>query len=674
MTTPTSPPTVLRVVEDGGLAAMVGSLRTHAVAAAEVRDPKVLLFIHELLLASIPELLLDPVSPSSQRIPAVLEVLRREIGTHTERGQGLLRAMSTDESVLLHLYRETLGWGPAQPYLDDERVQEVKINGTQIMVQEDGSDFVTVPEHFTDADQPLQRALLLASRFQVPINATTPQGTLPLAHGTRMHVTVPPCTPRGTGLICIRRGRRYAWALDDIYQRGGFSAEIHALLLLFARAKCSFIIAGETGCGKTALLESIINSWPGQPHVITIEDNTLEINVRHAAWTRELVRTNYEPRAFGRAAKEALRQTPTVVAPGETRGDEAGAILTIAVSGHAILTTLHAKSCQAAIQRFADCAAMPGAYVYEGRRENALEDACDNIEVVIHIEKMGGRRFISEVVLLDGVVRDGSHVRPRMVPLTEMQVDDDGMLTWPVQAVAEGDVLRWVDGDDRTPVALAQKFRLLKAERRVRAAPTSRAAVEDALVRAQQAVRSGQVELALATLRRAWLERHDPQLVTAAAYALEADSARMDDATTASAALGSAIEALIRRRLWGAARIRLGAAQADLVLTAAVSPAGRWESLALVVAQGQEADREVFERVGRARRSLDSGADPNEVIALLGREQGDRISPEAALAAVTVRRDALVLLVDRGEAEPRLLDATEARIRQLVAQQEESHA
>ncbi|MEI8167835.1 MAG: ATPase, T2SS/T4P/T4SS family, partial [Chloroflexales bacterium] len=548
----------------------------------------------------------------------------------------------------------------AQSYLDDARVQEVKINGTQIMVQEDGSDFVIVPERFAHPDQPLQRALLLSSRLQVPINENNPQGTLPLAHGTRMHVTAPPCTPKGVGLICIRRGRSYAWVLDDIYQRGGFSAEIRDLLLLFARAKCSFLIAGETGCGKTALLESIVNSWPGQPHVITIEDNTLEINVKHAAWTRELVRTNYEPRAFGRAAKEALRQTPTVVAPGETRAEEAGAILTIAVSGHAILTTLHAKSCQAAIQRFADCAAMPGSYIYEGRRGNALDDACDNIEVVIHIEKMGGRRFISEIVLLNGVVRDGASVRPRMVTLTEMQVHEDGTLTWPVQAVAEGDVLRWVDGPDRTPSALAQKFRLLKAERQVRSAPTTRAAVEDALVRAQQAVQSGQIELALATLRRAWVERHDPRLVTAAAYALETDSERMAAAAAASDAVGVEIDALLRRRQWGEARLRLEQAQADLVLTAATFPAGRWEALRAVVDQGQEADREVLERAGRARRALDSGTDSYEVLVLLGREHGDRISSEAARFAVTVRRDALRVLVDRGEVEPRLLDAAEA--------------
>ncbi|MEI8166994.1 MAG: hypothetical protein WCG26_11465, partial [Chloroflexales bacterium] len=101
MTTSASaaPSTVLRVVEDGGLAALVGTTRaTGATVVTDLRDPDVLLFVHELLLATIPETLLDPVAPAALRIPAVLEVLRREIGMQAERGQGLLRGLPTDEA------------------------------------------------------------------------------------------------------------------------------------------------------------------------------------------------------------------------------------------------------------------------------------------------------------------------------------------------------------------------------------------------------------------------------------------------------------------------------------------------------------------------------------------------------------------------------------------------
>jgi Flp pilus assembly CpaF family ATPase len=635
-----------------------------------VRAPEVLQAVRDLLKTKLPAELLDPVAPSSERTPAVLEVLRRAIGEQTEQG-GPLRSLPTDEPTLLTMFRETIGWGPAQAYLDDERVQEVKINGTQIMVQEDGADFVLVPERFGNPEQVLERAFLLADRLNVPLDRTHPQGTLPLAHGTRMHVTIPPCTPLHTALVCIRRGRRYAWVLDDVHGRGAFSDEVFSLLRLLLRAKCSFLIAGETGSGKTALLEAIVNSWPGQPHVITIEDNTLEINIRHETWTRELVQTSVEKGAFGRAAKEALRQTPTIVAPGETRAEEAGAILTIAVSGHSVITTLHAKSCQAAVMRFADCAAMPGSYVYEGRRDNALEDACENLDVVIHVEKMSGRRYISEIALLAGTERSrGGAVRPRLIPLVNMEVDEAGQMTWVCAARAEDDLLVWEDGNERTPSAIVQKLRLLRAEGRVRAAPTSRAAVDDALTRAGQSIAGGNVDLALATLRRAWAERHDHKLINATARALEVRPERMAAAAAQSLAIAEAIEALLERRAWGEARARLDDVLSDLVLVAAISPAGRWEILGDAVTAGMDRDRDIFVRAGRAQLALEHGTHAREVIDLLGADETNRVSPEAARAALMVRRDAMTQLVAAGEASQLALDAIETSLRLLGVNQE----
>ncbi|PDW02277.1 ATPase, T2SS/T4P/T4SS family [Candidatus Viridilinea mediisalina] len=663
---------VLRVVEDGGLGSLIGTPAGGGVAGAFVRSPDLLRAVRDLLLDELPKELIDPVAPSAARNAAVLTVLRRAIGEQIEAGEGALRAVPTDEATLLGLYRDSLGWGPAQVYLDDERIQEIKINGTQILVQEDGADFVCVPERFSDPKQVLDRAQVLASQFRVALDAVRPQGTLPLPHGTRMHVTIPPCTPHQQALVCIRRGRRYAWELDDILRRGGFNEAIHALLLLFARAKCSFLIAGETGSGKTALLESIINSWPGTPHVITIEDNTLEIMVRHEAWTRELVQTAYEPTAFGRAAKEALRQTPTIVAPGEIRADEAGAVLTIAVSGHAIISTLHAKSCLAAIQRFADCAAMPGAYVYDGRRDNALEDACDNLEVVIHVEKMAGRRFISEIVLLDGSEPRTANtpLRPRLVPVAQMRVSEQGQIVWDTLVRAEGDTLEWQDGVDRTPKGLNQKLLLLRAAGRVRAAPTTRAAVDEALQRAHELVLAGQIDAAMHALRRAWADRRDPLLVGAMARTLEAEPQRMASASAASEQHAEVVQRLLDARWWGEARAELDHAQADLVTVAALTPAGRWERMAAQITVGLEHDRDLLARARTARSALQRGTHPQEVLTLLGANTVGSCSPDAGMEALTVRRDALRQLIQMGEGEggKDALAATEAQIAALHAQ------
>ncbi|WP_255604390.1 ATPase, T2SS/T4P/T4SS family [Oscillochloris sp. ZM17-4] len=359
---PSSSSRPLTVIEDGGLAA-IGSPAARRPPADPAADPATLQAVRDALLERLDPALLDPVSPAAVRDPEVLRVLRELVGRQIEQGYGPLRGLPQDDAGLLHMFQESLGWGPAQPYLDDERIQEVKIIGDMIMVQEEGADFALVPERFAAPRQALDRALLLAARLNVPLSRARPQDTLPLAHGTRVHVSIPPCTPEGSALICIRRGRRAAWGLDEIVSRGACDAAVGDLLRLLARAGCSFLIAGETGSGKTALLEAIVNSWPGDPHVITIEDNAQEINVRHRAWTRELVQSATEPGAFGRAAREVLRQTPSLVAPGETRAEEAGAILAVAVSGHAVVTTIHARSAARAVLRFADCAAMPGAYM-----------------------------------------------------------------------------------------------------------------------------------------------------------------------------------------------------------------------------------------------------------------------------------------------------------------------
>jgi pilus assembly protein CpaF len=652
-------PRSLAVIEDGGLAALGTQPSTQNVY---LDDAATLQAVREALRDQIGAELLDPVAPAAVRDPEVLRVLRAEIGTQLERGYGPLRGLPTDECALLRLFHDAIGWGPAQPYLDDERVQELKIIGDRIMVQEEGSDFTLVPERFADARQVLDRALLLAARLNVPLDRTRPQDTLPLAHGTRMHVSIPPCTPEGSGLICIRRGRRHAWDLDDVLRRNACDDAVAALLQLFVRAGCSFLIAGETGCGKTALLEALINAWPGEPHVITIEDNALEINVRHSAWTRELVQSALEPGAFGRAAREVLRQTPTVVAPGETRAEEAGAILAVAVSGHAVVTTIHARSASRAVQRFADCAAMPGAYIYNGRRDHALEDACDNFQIVIHLEKVGGRRYINEILLLDGVIGGSEHPRPQLVRLAWAE-QQDGELRWEKASVVAGDRLCWT-GVERTPEGLARRLRLLSLRAAVRAAPSTRAAIDDSIERATIAVRAGDGAQALAILRRAWFDRPDERLVSAARHALELDHAQTAALSAEGRTLAETAHTALRARDWPTAGAAHARVRADLALFAAYTPRGGWAALAAELAAGIARDQRAEAAVTQANLALAQGR-ARDAVDLLATCSPDQLSPALARNLLAARRAALIALHQAGEIGAEALTPVEAEIAAL---------
>ena len=655
----------LTVIEEGGLADLMPQPQV-------ATNPKVTVLqaARDLLLHELSPDLLDPVAPAAERDPEVLRVLRAAIGKQTE-ADGPLAGLPTDDASLLRLFHDTIGWGPAQPYLDDERIQEVKIIGDRIMVQEEGADFTLAPERFSSPRQALDRALVLASRLAVPLDRSRPQDTLPLAHGTRMHVTIPPCTPDDTALICIRRGRRTAWTLEDILRRDACDDTLFALLQLLVRARCSFLIAGETGCGKTALLEAIVNSWPGEPHVITIEDNTLEINVRHAAWTRELVQTSLEPNAFGRAAREVLRQTPSLVAPGETRAAEAGAILAVAVSGHAVVTTIHARNTLRAVNRLADCAAMPGAYLYEGRRNNALEDICDNFHVVIHLSRSVGRRYINEVALLDGCEETATGLRPRIAPLAWAEPERTG-IRWYCLAQAQHDELIW-NGEDRTPDILKQRLALLKLSERPRAVASSRAIVEDALTQAALARQTGAPERALAILRRAWTERSDERLAQAARQALLMMPVQAHQATTAARETHEQITSALNGRHWDRAAALYAGLQADLERYAAFSPPGGWSVLADTIAVAQQTDRDARAIVERADQALHQGR-ARDALDLLTNLDPGRLSDETALALLRTRYAALNALIATGEVSPAALMPVAAalRMREAVLNRQES--
>ncbi|MBO9338386.1 MAG: Flp pilus assembly complex ATPase component TadA [Chloroflexus sp.] len=648
----------LTVIEEGGLADLMPQQQT----ATDLKGA-VLQAARDLLLHELSPDLLDPVAPATERDPEVLRVLRAAIGKQTESG-GPLAGLPTDDASLLRLFHDTIGWGPAQPYLDDERIQEVKIIGDRIMVQEEGSDFTLAPERFSSPRQALDRALVLASRLAVPLDRSRPQDTLPLAHGTRMHVTIPPCTPDDTALICIRRGRRTAWTLEDILHRDACDDTLFSLLQLLVRARCSFLIAGETGCGKTALLEAIVNSWPGEPHVITIEDNTLEINVRHAAWTRELVQTSLEPHAFGRAAREVLRQTPSLVAPGETRAAEAGAILAVAVSGHAVVTTIHARNALRAVSRLADCAAMPGAYLYEGRRNNALEDICDNFHVVIHLSRSAGRRYINEVALLDGCEETTTGLRPRIVPLARAEPERTG-IRWHCLAQAQHDELIW-NGEDRTPDILKQRLALLKLSERPRAVASSRAIVEDALTQAALARQTGAPERALAILRRAWTERSDERLAQAARQALLMMPVQAHQATTAARETHEQITSALNGRHWDRAAALYTGLHADLERYAAFAPPGGWSTLADTIAIAQQTDRDARATVERAEQALRQGR-ARDALDLLTNLDPGRLSDETALALLRTRYAALNALIATGEVSPAALMPVAAALRMREA-------
>jgi twitching motility protein PilT len=125
---------------------------------------------------------------------------------------------------------------------------------------------------------------------------------------------------------------------------------------LAVRPRGLVIITGPTGSGKSTTMAAMIKylNTNETRHVVTIEDpiEYIHTSVKCAITQRQL---GTDTLSFANALKHILRQDPDVILVGEMRDpDTADAVLTVAETGHFILTTGHAPSATQAIERVID--------------------------------------------------------------------------------------------------------------------------------------------------------------------------------------------------------------------------------------------------------------------------------------------------------------------------------
>lgn len=116
------------------------------------------------------------------------------------------------------------------------------------------------------------------------------------------------------------------------------------------------VVSGPTGSGKSTTLAAMINHLNNTENrrVITIED-PIEYAYRSEKCTVTQRELGSDTLSFAEALKHVLLQDPDVILVGEMRDLEtAAAALTVAETGHLVMTTGHAPSASQAIERIID--------------------------------------------------------------------------------------------------------------------------------------------------------------------------------------------------------------------------------------------------------------------------------------------------------------------------------
>lgn len=128
------------------------------------------------------------------------------------------------------------------------------------------------------------------------------------------------------------------------------NTKIKDLLKLILNNKQSIVIGGKTSCGKTEFQKYIISLIKTNSRLIII-DNVLELDgvnrnehLDITSWQAD-DRNSYT--SIQSLVKNALRNNPDWVVIAEARGEEMLDVLNSAMTGHPIITTLHAQDVNA---------------------------------------------------------------------------------------------------------------------------------------------------------------------------------------------------------------------------------------------------------------------------------------------------------------------------------------
>jgi pilus assembly protein CpaF len=290
---------------------------------------------------------------------------------------------------------------PIEHLILDDTISEVMVNGPdRVFIERDG--YIEKVSGISIGQKPLMVAVKnIARRLGDDISEAKPVLDSRLPDGSRVAVVIPPCSVNGI-TFTIRKFNSRHFDIEDLIRTGTLARTLANQLEDRILARKNILIAGGTGTGKTTLLNILAKFIPPNERILLIED-TSEIHLEHENLVRFEAR---QPQSglpgvtIRELLKAALRHRPDRILLGEIRGGEAFDLLQILNTGHAgSLSTVHASSAKQGLARFTSCVLQSGIDLpYRAIKSNVA----DSLNVVVQLERRPGRRFVSEVVEING--------------------------------------------------------------------------------------------------------------------------------------------------------------------------------------------------------------------------------------------------------------------------------
>lgn len=292
------------------------------------------------------------------------------------------------------------GFGPLSGLMRSPGVTDILVNGPgEVWVERDGR-LERTDISFPDPDRLLTLIDVLVGRGGVRVDASRPVADARLSDGSRLHVVLPPVAPQGP-LLSIRRFPHRRLSLADLAGRGMVVAHQVERFRTWVAERNNIAISGATGSGKTTLLNALLGEVGDGERVVLVEE-TPELAPACGHVVSLVARgSNVEGRGelpLPELARAALRMRPDRIVVGEARGPEMLTALDAMTTGHeGSMVTVHARSASGAIQRMATLACRGARWL---SRQDAVDEVCEAVDVIVHLTRTEGARRVAEVLEL----------------------------------------------------------------------------------------------------------------------------------------------------------------------------------------------------------------------------------------------------------------------------------
>lgn len=291
-----------------------------------------------------------------------------------------------------------------QPYIEDEKVSEIMVNGIHDIFIERSGYIEKVDMEFDSVEQLEELIRRLAAKVHREINELNPIVDARLEDGSRINAVYKNIALNGP-ILTIRKFPQKAIDMEFLIRRGSITREAASFLEMLVKAGYNCFISGGTSSGKTTFLNVLSNFIPTSERVIVIEDSAeLQIKQISNLIRMECKQANAQKRgqiAMEDLIKTSLRMRPDRIIVGEVRGKEVVDMAQAMNTGHSSMSTGHGNSIQGMLRRLESMFLQAADYPIEAVRSQIAE----GIDVIIHLGRLSdGNRKVLEIGEVTGVI------------------------------------------------------------------------------------------------------------------------------------------------------------------------------------------------------------------------------------------------------------------------------